>query len=711
MRTSWLLVLFCFSYLPFFGQDDSSTVDWLVRLDSVGDTYDLDDYFSVWIDTTGEMPWEKVRDQVAELPFQEIDSTLGDRLRASAQESILWMHGFVDNPQANAAVWYFWDQTWGSYMDMYATDSAGGWVHQKTGTLVAKKERDVQFYHYLATKVPLQAGERREIFIRLQDMKGGRPWPNVVMQHEAEWEDKDMEETLIYLTGFLTLLGTMCLYSLMVFIATREKTYAFYCLYILSIMVFLMFTSGPHAFSFYPKMNNHMLIAGLSGLSIFYFMFGRSFLRSWELIPKADRWIKGYIWLRSAILLIQLLLLTYKASFYNNLMITEFIIFFIEAGFALALCIVLLRTGSVLARYFVAGSAIVFVFALTYLSISLLILRKEPEFEYFFGSILAEILIFSLGLGYRMKKSEKDKLEAQEKLNAELTKVNTAFGRFVPHEFIKSLGHDSILDVKLGDGVEKEVTVLFSDIRDYTSLSEKMTPQENFHFLNAYLGRMGPVISQHHGFVNQYYGDGIMALFLQSPDDALRAALDMQRVLHHYNAERDDKERLPIRTGLGLHTGPLMMGVIGDTLRLEAGVVADTVNTAARMEGLTKFYGGSLLVSETTFNGLERPDAYPHRFLGKALVKGRKEALGVYEFYGAADEAVIRKREQTRETFCEGLNLYFDRHFAQAAHAFDAVLEIDADDKSAHYFREQSTHHLLTGVEDGWNGVVEMMQK
>ena len=110
--------------------------------------------------------------------------------------------------------------------------------------------------------------------------------------------------------------------------------------------------------------------------------------------------------------------------------------------------------------------------------------------------MLLEILVFSLGIGYKMRRQQREKLEAERDLNRELSKINTAFGRFVPHEFISSLGYDSVVDVKLGDQVKKEVTVLFSDIRGYTTLSEQMTPAENFRFLNAYLGQLGPVIQQ-----------------------------------------------------------------------------------------------------------------------------------------------------------------------------------------------------------------------
>ena len=141
--------------------------------------------------------------------------------------------------------------------------------------------------------------------------------------------------------------------------------------------------------------------------------------------------------------------------------------------------------------------------------------------KFLLPALTLEILVFSLGLGYKIRRQQRDKPVAERSLNQELTKINTAFGRFVPHEFIQSLGHESVIQVKLGDQVEKTVTVLFSDIRDYTSLAEDMSPAENFRFLNGYLGRMGPIIQQHGGFVNQYYGDGIMALFLNEAEDAL----------------------------------------------------------------------------------------------------------------------------------------------------------------------------------------------
>ncbi|MEZ4829857.1 MAG: adenylate/guanylate cyclase domain-containing protein, partial [Bacteroidia bacterium] len=234
------------------------------------------------------------------------------------------------------------------------------------------------------------------------------------------------------------------------------------------------------------------------------------------------------------------------------------------------------------------------------------------------------------------------------------------------------------------------------------------TPRENFHFLNAYLGRVGPIIKNNGGFVNQYFGDGIMALFLDDPLQALRAAVDIQQELIKYNEVRKAKNRLPVFTGIGLHTGPLMMGVIGDTLRMEAGVVSDTVNTASRMEGLTKYFGVSITLSETTRKGVNNPFL---RYLGKVLVKGRATPIDVFESFEGEPESVIQSKRQTLEDFDAGLAAYFSRNFATAAAAFDKVLAIAPDDKAALRYLSNSRQNLMEGVSDNWDGVEMMLEK
>ncbi len=218
----------------------------------------------------------------------------------------------------------------------------------------------------------------------------------------------------------------------------------------------------------------------------------------------------------------------------------------------------------------------------------------------------------------------------------DIENINTAYERFVPREMLSFLGAESIVDVGLGDHTEVEMTVLFADIRAFTELSEEMTPDENFRFINAYLHHIGPVARRHNGFIDKYIGDAVMALFPSGPDDAIRAAREMMRVLRDFNVE--EARAKPIDIGIGIHTGVLMLGTIGEARRMEATVIADAVNLASRLEGLTRTYGVHIITSEQALAGVADPSAYPHRHLGTVQVKGKRRAVEIYEIL-VEDEA------------------------------------------------------------------------
>ena len=312
---------------------------------------------------------------------------------------------------------------------------------------------------------------------------------------------------------------------------------------------------------------------------------------------------------------------------------------------------------------------------------------------------------------YLPKPFHKEELLARIKTQLDLHRIFEVVGRFVPNEFLHSLNRERITEVMLGDYAEREVSVLFLDIRDYTSLAEKMTPEENFKFVNAFHGRMGPIIRKYEGFVNQYLGDAIMAIFTQNPENALQAAIDMQKVLREYNLQRQDQNRQTLKMGVGLHTGPLIMGVIGDQKRMDAATIADTVNTASRIESLTKHYGVSILLSEDCIKQMGSPENFDFRFLGKVQVKGKKEPVGLYECYDGDDEELAARKHKTQADFEKGLKKFFKREFPQAIATFDKVLKINPDDQPARLFMNKSSECLQKGVPGDWTGVEVMTFK
>lgn len=323
---------------------------------------------------------------------------------------------------------------------------------------------------------------------------------------------------------------------------------------------------------------------------------------------------------------------------------------------------------------------------------------------------------------YRLKKALNEKNKELQDANefleervkertAKLVELNTAYERFVPREFLNLLNKESILEVKLGDQTAQQMTVLFSDIRGWTTLSEEMTAQESFNFINAFLNRVSPVISAHQGFIDNFQGDGMMALFPESADDGVQAAIAMHAAVSEYNEARKKKGYQPIGIGVGLHIGDLMLGIIGHEKRMQGTVVADAVNLASRLEGLTRVYGSSISISEPTLAQLKDPDQYKHRFVDKVQVKGKKDPVSVHEVFDGDPPKVAELKEQTKEEFEQGLCLYYDRKFSEASVQFNRVLEKHPEDRAARIYLKRSANYMVNGVADDWTGVEVLTQK
>jgi class 3 adenylate cyclase len=292
-------------------------------------------------------------------------------------------------------------------------------------------------------------------------------------------------------------------------------------------------------------------------------------------------------------------------------------------------------------------------------------------------------------------------------LDARVAQIGEASGRFVPRELLDQLGHGSITDVRLGDQVQKEMAVLFSDIRSFTSLSETMTPAENFNFLNSYLSRVSPFIRKHNGFIDKYLGDGIMALFPGGAEDAVGAALDIAGYLPTYNAQRSSRGYLPIAVGSGIHAGTLMLGTIGEEARMEGTVIADAVNLASRLEGLTKVYGCSIIMSESALFGLSDPNRYNWRFLGKVRVKGKRKLVSVFEVFDSDADEGRASKAATREMFERAVHFFHTAEFRDADALLRHVLERNPRDEAAALLQRHSVHYAEHGVPPEWDVGIE----
>ena len=286
-----------------------------------------------------------------------------------------------------------------------------------------------------------------------------------------------------------------------------------------------------------------------------------------------------------------------------------------------------------------------------------------------------------------------------------------SFARFFPPEYLKFLNKHGVTDIALGDHVSKEMAVMFSDIRSFTTLSEKMTPKENFDFVNAYLQRISPGIRAHNGVVVKFLGDGMMAVFPDGVDDAVAAGINKFKQVQEYNQERESQGYLPIYVGMGIHVGHLMVGMVGEHNRVQGDAFSDTVNLTARLEGLTKFYGVSLLISGEVLQKLSHPEQYQIRFLDRAIVKGRSEAIAVYEVLDAETEAIRELKLRTLPDFEQGLKHYCECELEKAKLCFETVLATNPLDKTVKLYLERVNQLIRDGAPADWNGVWAFTQK
>ncbi|MEM6518707.1 MAG: response regulator [Cyanobacteria bacterium P01_C01_bin.70] len=290
---------------------------------------------------------------------------------------------------------------------------------------------------------------------------------------------------------------------------------------------------------------------------------------------------------------------------------------------------------------------------------------------------------------YLTKPIAKSELLARLKTHLYLSKINQAYGRFVPRQFLQFLNKESIVEVELGNQVQRQMSVVFADIRDFTSLSEQMTPQENFKFLNAFLSRMEPAIAEHNGFVDKYIGDAIMALFSRSADDALRASIEMLTRLEKYNLERLNYGKAIIEFGIGINTGTVMLGTVGGRNRMDSTAISDTVNVASRIERMTRIYSANLLISHHTFLELSDSNAYSMRVIDRVQVKGKVAYVSVYEVFDPDPPEQRAGKIASRTDFETGLALFYQEQFAAAQERFQRCLEICPNDKVAHSYYER----------------------
>ena len=277
--------------------------------------------------------------------------------------------------------------------------------------------------------------------------------------------------------------------------------------------------------------------------------------------------------------------------------------------------------------------------------------------------------------------------------NEMLSKLNERFERFVPTAILENIGIRSPLDVKLGRYVETRKAVMFADLRSFTSLSEQLKAREIFAVINQYLDSTVPSIEKHGGYVVQYLGDGIMALFPGGTPAAIHAAVDMQRALQDYEQSHPEFPHA-LRMSIGIHEGPVALGIVGNETRWDASIIADAVNTSSRIESMTRILGGDILVSREFLDNSGQRDDFQIRELGAHQIRGRQAQIELVEILDSLGEDQRRARSITAGDFADGLKRYRDGDLYAAMSSFSRVLSVVANDHAALYYLGRISQRL-----------------
>lgn len=276
-------------------------------------------------------------------------------------------------------------------------------------------------------------------------------------------------------------------------------------------------------------------------------------------------------------------------------------------------------------------------------------------------------------------------------------KTKEGLNRFIPKEYVSFLKKKQIWEIRLGDSTNKEMAVLFADIRSFTSMAEKIPSDEIFQFLNQFYTHMNRIIEKHNGIIDKFIGDAVLAIFPYRVDDAINCAIDMQQDIQNREFLINNNLK-KIEIGIGIHFGEVLLGVLGSENRMQTTVISDVVNTASRLESLSKSYGAPIIISEDVIQNIEDMTNYHIRFLDNAFIRGKEEQTFICEVYNIDSPEQVELKDKTRKQFDNGVIIYQNGEYKESWQIFLKILTINPRDKAAMFFLNRTATYLVEGL-------------
>ncbi|MCK4965957.1 adenylate/guanylate cyclase domain-containing protein, partial [bacterium] len=291
--------------------------------------------------------------------------------------------------------------------------------------------------------------------------------------------------------------------------------------------------------------------------------------------------------------------------------------------------------------------------------------------------------------------------------------IRGIFSRYVTKSVVDELIKNPDM-VKLG-GERKTLTVFFSDVAGFTSVSEALSPEDLVGLLNEYLTAMSNIILKYDGMIDKYEGDAIMAVFgtpIPMPDHAVKAchvSLEMQDELVELRKKWHEEGKPELKVRIGLNTGPMIAGNMGAMDRLDYTVMGDSVNLGSRLEGANKQYGTYIMISGFTYELVK--DDIETRFLDSLRVQGKKLPVKVYEVLASKDKGLSDIKRKVVESFDQGMECYLKQNWDKGIYYFENALSLDNDDPPSQVYLERCQAYKENPPASDWDGVYTMTTK
>jgi adenylate cyclase len=559
----------------------------------------------------------------------------------------------------------------------------GEYTEYKTGDQYKFETRPLAHWNFVFP-ISVKANSKETFYLKLK-MNGPVSIPMTL------WEAKDFQKYCfdrMFIFGlFVGIMLIMLFYNLILYFGFKDISYLQFVLVIFFyIIVFLTFTGldSIYVIPNHPEWGEYIHHFGIIGgvLSAYAFVF--SLLDTERYAPYFHKFLKVFFYINILLFFLPFifsLVVTIKLTIVN-LIISVVSLFLIG--------ILCYYNGLRSARFFLLASLFPVLGALSF-ALSASGLLPDIFFTRYsvqIGSVF-QMMFFSFALSDRvhlLNLARETALTEKLKESEKVASLSRAFERFVPKQFLDYLQKESISAIKLGDNTQLKMSILFCDIRSFTDLSESMSPDDNFKFINEYLGRVGPFVRSHGGFIDKFIGDAIMALFPKNVNDAVDSAISIQQEVVRFNEDRIKRNELPIAIGIGIHTGNLMLGTVGEENRMDGTVISDAVNLASRIEGLTKSLGAPIIISEAAWLEIEYVNKYEHRLLGKMKVKGKKNAVSLIEIIENKSDERAALKIKTRNVFEKAIDLFDRGNFADAELEFRSLLKVFPNDMATEHY-------------------------